>query len=530
MTLFGVSALLAGVTSFFMGIFVYLNGQNEKVNRTWLGVTFSVTIWGFGSFIATHPSNIGFSMLFWKLTYIGVIYVPVFFFHFVCVFLKIDRSKFIKFLYLLASFYLVSYLFFDDTFLGGINTIFEGLHWCGYPGPIFITFYVSFYLGLNLYSFYLLFKKLKSSSGIEKTQLFYLIIGSAIGWIGSEGCFAGVWNIPIYPLSNFLTAIYPIILGYAIVRHQLLEIDVIIKKTLIYSVLITIITLLYFLMVYAIERLSSVYIGYHSPLLSVAIITFFILIFTPLKNRIQHIIDKYFFRGSIDQIDAEKRLLESELERSERLKSLATLASGMAHEIKNPLTSIKTFSEFVKTKGGDPEFKEKFEKIVPQEIDKITNIVNQLLDYSKTDRTRLTECNIHDILDYVLELHNNELMRRGIRLQKAYGAQNPNITCDANKLKQAFINLVLNAIEAMGENGVLTVGTEGADHLVVMVKDTGPGISPANIPHLFDPFFTTKDSGTGLGLFVTHQIISSNGGKISVSSEEGKGTEFKVEF
>ncbi|MDD5487933.1 MAG: ATP-binding protein [Candidatus Omnitrophica bacterium] len=303
------------------------------------------------------------------------------------------------------------------------------------------------------------------------------------------------------------------------------------KKTLIYSLLITVITLSYFLIVYAMERFFSVYVGYHSPWLSILIISFIILIFTPLKNRIQHIIDKYFFRGSIDQIDEENRRLGSELERSERLKSLATLASGMAHEIKNPLTSIKTFSEFVKTRGMDAEFREKFQKIVPQEIDKITNIVNQLLDYSKTDRTRLAECNIHDILDYVLALHNNELIKRGIRLEKAYEARDAGITCDANKLKQAFINLVLNAIEAMGRDGALTVQTEADEKvLTIVIKDTGPGISKENLAHLFDPFFTTKDNGTGLGLFVTHQIITANGGKISVSSEEGKGTEFRVEL
>ncbi|MDD5040639.1 MAG: ATP-binding protein [Patescibacteria group bacterium] len=520
-------------TNFGIAIFFLFSARKHYLFALF---TMSAGVWGVGAYIFSSASMQGYDLAFlgWKIAYMGAFFTVIFFSHFVMKYLDMGRKKLILYLYisgLIFSFF--NWYQNSHYFLQDLRFVFNEIYWLDAIKAnnfLWYIFYVSYYWVALLYVFYKLIVKYCDSEGAYKQKIKYFIIAAGIGWLGTEPLFLPALHVDAYPYSNFLIAIYPLIFAYAIVRHQVMDVEIIIKKTLIYSALITVITLLYFLIVYAMERIFSVYIGYHSPFLSILIISFIILIFTPLKNRLQHIVDKYFFKGSIDQIDAEKRLLESELERTERLKSIATLASGMAHEIKNPLTSIKTFSEFVKTRGMEHDFREKFEKIVPQEIDKITNIVNQLLDYSKTDRTRLAECNIHDILDYVLELHNNELIRRNIRLEKAYAAQNPNITCDPNKLKQAFINLVLNAIEAMGENGVLTVGTEGADHLVVMVKDTGPGISPANIPHLFDPFFTTKDSGTGLGLFVTHQIIAANAGKISVVSEKGKGTEFKVEF
>jgi len=310
-----------------------------------------------------------------------------------------------------------------------------------------------------------------------------------------------------------------------------MDITVVIRKTLIYSILISAITAIYFVMIYLLERVFSVMIGYRSVPIAIVTITLFSIIFTPLKNKIQHAIDRFFFKGTIDQIDKEKQLLETELQQSERLKTVSTLAAGMAHEIKNPLSSIKVFVEYIDSKYQDPEFRAEFKKIVPQEIDKISSIINQLLSYSKTDRICLKTCNMHSILSYVLNLYKNQLSKYGIKLQKSYGSTSPNVRCDENQLKQAFINIVLNSIEAMPKGGNLTIQTRDVgNNIEISTQDTGAGIQKDKIKRLFDPFYTTKDKGTGLGLFVAYQIIHKNHGRIKVGSIPGKGVRVVVKF
>jgi len=339
------------------------------------------------------------------------------------------------------------------------------------------------------------------------------------------------YNIKIPPYPALLLPLFTLVTAYAIVRHQLLEIEVIIKKTLIYSVLISTVTIFYFIIVYLLERFFSIVIGYRSIPSTIAIIALFSIVFTPLKNKIQRSIDRYFFKGTIDQIEKEKKFLETELQKAERLKTVSILTAGMAHEIKNPLTSIKTFVEYIDKKHQDPEFRNKFKAIVPKEIDKITGIINQLLDYSKTDRINLRLSNIHTVLDYVSDLYSNEFLKRDIKLYKLYNSQSSNITCDENQIKQVFINIILNSVESMPSGGKLTIKTEDiANTLEISIQDTGPGIPEEKLKHLFDPFYTTKEKGTGLGLFIVHQIIQNNRGKIVINSDVSKGTTVRVIF
>lgn len=226
--------------------------------------------------------------------------------------------------------------------------------------------------------------------------------------------------------------------------------------------------------------------------------------------------------------------MQEELMRSERLKAVSTLAAGMAHEIKNPLTAIKTFTEYLREKKDDPEFIDKFERIVGTEVDKINNIVHQLLDFAKPAPLKLETANINNILDDTLSLLSNDIIKHNIRLIKEYSPL-PDMQADPNQLKQAFLNIILNAIEAMSSGGELSVGTQTVvsgqvSRVQVIIKDTGAGIPQKDLPHIFDPFYSTKDKGTGLGLSITYEIIKKHSGSISVESEAGKGTEVKIEF
>ena len=246
----------------------------------------------------------------------------------------------------------------------------------------------------------------------------------------------------------------------------------------------------------------------------------------------------------LTDITALKRL-EQQIRRSDRLASLGTLSAGMAHEIKNPLVSIKTFAQLLPERYQDSDFRETFSNLIGHEIDRIDSLVNQLLRFARPAKPLLKPMHVHEILEKSLMLIGHRLYQKEIKLTRSWNAEVDTIRADADQLEQVFLNFFLNAMDAMKRDGELMVATEihSAEEwmasvtarrgevneiLRVTVRDNGEGIRNEDIPHVFDPFFTTKDYGTGLGLSVVHGIIQEHGGQIEVESELSKGTAFHI--
>jgi nitrogen-specific signal transduction histidine kinase len=246
----------------------------------------------------------------------------------------------------------------------------------------------------------------------------------------------------------------------------------------------------------------------------------------------------------LTDITALKRL-ELQIRRSDRLASLGTLSAGMAHEIKNPLVSIKTFAQLLPERYQDSDFRNTFSNLIGHEIDRIDSLVNQLLRFARPAKPVLKPMHVHDVLEKSLQLVGHRLYQKEIKLTRSWGADVDTIRADADQLEQVFLNFFLNAMDAMNRGGELTVGTEiraanewvtaisgtngkSREVLRVTIRDDGEGIRNEDIPHVFDPFFTTKDYGTGLGLSVVHGIIQEHGGQIEVESELSKGTSFHI--
>jgi two-component system sensor histidine kinase AtoS len=215
----------------------------------------------------------------------------------------------------------------------------------------------------------------------------------------------------------------------------------------------------------------------------------------------------------------------------DRLANTGTLAAGMAHEIKNALVAGRTFLDLLLEKNSDAELVQ----IVRRETGRIDAIVSQMLRFSSTTAVSLKPVRLHEVLDHALRLVQPQVDRKSISLERVFESNADTITGDEYELQQAFVNLVLNALEAMSERARLTIRTgvsstrsEGPRKLKVVVQDTGAGILPEHMERLFEPFFTTKDSGTGLGLAITRRIIEEHGGSISVASAHGEGTTFTV--
>jgi len=246
----------------------------------------------------------------------------------------------------------------------------------------------------------------------------------------------------------------------------------------------------------------------------------------------------------LTDITALKRL-ELQIRRSDRLASLGTLSAGMAHEIKNPLVSIKTFAQLLPERYHDSDFRETFSNLIGHEIDRIDSLVNQLLRFARPTKPHLKPMHVHDVLEKSLLLIGHRLYEKDIKLIRSWEANVDTIRADADQLEQVFLNFFINAMDAMKRGGELSVRTQirtdeewvaaithsngqSQDVLRITIRDTGEGIRGEDIPHVFDPFFSTKDYGTGLGLSVVHGIIQEHGGQIEVESELKKGTAFHI--
>jgi PAS domain S-box-containing protein len=219
------------------------------------------------------------------------------------------------------------------------------------------------------------------------------------------------------------------------------------------------------------------------------------------------------------------KALEEEKRRIERLAAIGAFISGFAHEIKNPLVAIKTLSELLPERYADEEFRETFAKVALQEVDRIDTLVQRLRSLSAGSTSLLSPVSVIAPLEETLSLLSGEFARRKIGVVCQHQPSLPLVMGDHDQLKQVFVNLCLNSIEAMGEDGTLTItvrsdsGWEGrASTLIIEISDTGAGIPAEHLSNIFEPFFTLKDKGTGLGLAICQGIIDYHRGSIAAAN------------
>jgi two-component system NtrC family sensor kinase len=230
--------------------------------------------------------------------------------------------------------------------------------------------------------------------------------------------------------------------------------------------------------------------------------------------------------------------LEAQLSQSDKLSSIGLLAAGVAHEVNTPLAVISSYAQMLsKQLQGDPQKSGLMEKITRQTF-RASEIVNNLLNFSRTSGTEFAEVDVNRIILDTMALLEHQFKTAKIRVQDELGGHVPPISGNAGRLQQVFLNLFLNARDAMPEGGTLRVASSNGDGVSVVVSDTGSGIAQEHIRRIYDPFFTTKASpqhaqqsrGTGLGLSVTYGIIQEHAGKIRVESRPGEGTTFYLDF
>ncbi len=228
----------------------------------------------------------------------------------------------------------------------------------------------------------------------------------------------------------------------------------------------------------------------------------------------------------------ERRRLQEQLRRTERIAELGTLASGMAHEIGTPMNVILGRAEYLMERTSDETLKKGLQTIVTQ-VERITRVMNQLLAFARRRPVNRLPVDLRKILADCLEIFHERLSRHGIQVDVNADDTLPQAEADADQISQVLLNLIINAVHAMPEGGALQFGVSGDDGMVrLTVSDTGHGIAKEDMAKIFDPFFTTKEvgKGTGLGLTVVKGIMEEHGGGISVESEPGRGTVFTLQL
>lgn len=225
------------------------------------------------------------------------------------------------------------------------------------------------------------------------------------------------------------------------------------------------------------------------------------------------------------RIATEKQLIER-IAQKDKMEAIGNLAAGIAHEIRNPLTSIKTFVELLPQKYDNPLFREKISYFVPREIERLNSLLNTLLDYARPRKSLQQTENLLDLVRNTLVLFGTMFEKNKIRIAVEIDPD-LKVFVDRQQIQQVFINVIMNAVEAtegVSEPKILIAAEQKAKEVIIVFQDNGMGIENDNLRKIFDPFFTTKPTGTGLGLAVSYQILKENMGRIWVESKPGEGT------
>jgi len=227
--------------------------------------------------------------------------------------------------------------------------------------------------------------------------------------------------------------------------------------------------------------------------------------------------------------------LEKKLIHEERLSALGKTASSIAHELKTPLTSLQAYSEKLSRKLDDKDFLNKFKNIIFTEVTRLNNLINNLLRFSKKEILHIQKVKISDTIEHVLSVLKEKIEDKNVDL-KINNQSYIEIDGDHDKLVQVFLNLINNAIEAVGQGGGIAIESQLINEetelrhkkIKIDIIDNGKGIPSKNLPKLFEPFFSTKSKGTGLGLAICDKIIKEHNGNIIVESKEGEGSKFSI--
>ncbi len=225
--------------------------------------------------------------------------------------------------------------------------------------------------------------------------------------------------------------------------------------------------------------------------------------------------------------------LNEEVARHKRLAALGKLSAGIAHEIRNPLSSIRGLAQFVYNSFSKTDERKEDLNTIIQEVDRLNKLVVQVLDFAKLKKPNLTPFSLNDLIRKIVELFKLEIKDKQIKFDLELSPDISQIQADEDQVRQITMNVIINAIQAILRKGEIKIKTEsallkGEPAIKLIIEDSGIGITEEDFSQIFDPFFSTKERGSGLGLSIVYKLVEGHQGEIKVESKEGKGTKFVI--
>jgi len=520
---YAYAGLFNFITTGIITFYVISEKPELKAARLFCIFSGEVAVWSLFYFIWLRASERAPAEFFLRTCMIPVAFIPASFFYFVTELIEKEVSPWVHRLNYMLSGAMALIVYTNLFAVGGAPQHLVFPYWLK-PG-LFFPIHMVHFVGVMAFAHCLLHRAIRASSGFRRAQFLVVFWGMLIAFLSGAMNYLQWYRTPITPIFMPLVSMLVFAMGYAIVRHKLLDIEVVIRRGLVYSLLIACITAIYLVMVLLIEHFCQGIMGYSSIIGSLVVSFLVAIFFNPLRERIQSLVDKAIFHGTPNELASDRERLLIEVRNSERMKVVSTLAAGLAHEIKNPLAAIKTFTEHLSEKREDPLFVDKFQRIVGGEIERINLIVQRLLDYAKPSPAQIASLLINELVQETADLVTSEAIKRQIVIE-AEGLATATIQGDKRQLKQVFLNLLLNAMEAMPQQGgrIEIASKLESGNCLITVKDNGKGIAPDALPHVFEPFYTSKSNGTGLGLAVVRSVLDEHGGSIALTSYPGRGT------
>ena len=351
MNLFELSGLLTLITSLSMGVFVLYKTPKNFTNRIWAYFTFLVAGWGLSVTLIATSINAEKSLLVWQITNaVNVAEIPILFLYFVYQFLHIPKNLFLLSNLLIALYFVIECLL--GNVINHVVWVFNSFYSARPPTFLYIIYFI-WWVTLIFYCHYLLIKNYRKVTGLKREQIKYFFLATSIGFSGGITCFFSNLGLNLYPYGNLTVPIYPLIMTYAILKYNLMDINVIIRKSLIYSLLVTTITFIFFIFVLISEHLFHQVIHYQNVNTSFIIVALTALIFTPLKNKIQNLVDLAFFKATTVEMAQQNEQLR---ETKEKLTNLYDQADKLSKT--DTLTEInnrRNFLEMLNKKMQDCE-------------------------------------------------------------------------------------------------------------------------------------------------------------------------------
>ncbi len=535
MTLSAVPFGVTAVTYLILGVWIIARHKN-KAQRLY-GALCLVTCFWQGVWVALF-SNLDKQSLFvgLRIGYSGIVFIPAIFYHFIAEFTQAEnRQRWIKWSYFSSGLFLVL-IWTSTAFLAGLYPFSWGLAAKGgVLHPLFVAF-----VALMLTRMFILLWRTRQSPNIKKLrkdQTSWLLAALLIYSGGSLDLFSN-YGISVFPLSSLFTGVAFALFTYAIFRYDLLAIALPAESEQERSKRIA-----------ASREMRRLDKTTAFPLVSQGELLGYLLLGEKMSEEAYSREDLLLLRIVANQAAlAYQRVRYLEMAvRGARTEMLGEIAGGFAHEIKTPLANISLPAELCfidlteieqgKRKIEDvlPELKQRMKDIMQQAF-KASDKIEAIRQFSKPGQVQMESVELTKILQNSISLLDHVLRKLAINMKTNFPAVVAPIRGNAKQLEIVFVNLIKNAAEAMGSSTTTALarnlwlaGWEEGNWIVVSIRDSGPGIKRTDIGHLFEAYFTTKGSvGTGMGLFLSHQVIKAHGGSIEVQSEEGKGTEFIV--